>query len=60
MDGQTEGVDLVAEWKIADASWYEIFAKAKLGKVLYYPRLTSGIYIGLAIMITTLVCAEMP
>jgi hypothetical protein len=33
VDGQTEGVDLVAEWKIIDASWYEIFAKAKLVKV---------------------------
>jgi len=33
VDGQTEGVDLVAEWKIVDASWYEIFAKAKLEKV---------------------------
>ena len=33
MDGQAEGVDLVAEWKIVDASWYEIFAKAKLEKV---------------------------
>jgi hypothetical protein len=25
-------VDLVAEWKIVDAAWYEIFAKAKLEK----------------------------
>ena len=33
VDGQSEGVDLVAEWKIVDASWYEIFAKAKLVKV---------------------------
>jgi hypothetical protein len=33
MDGQAEGVDLIAEWKIVDASWYEIFAKAKLQKV---------------------------
>ena len=33
VDGQNEGVDLVAEWKIVDASWYEIFAKAKLEKV---------------------------
>jgi hypothetical protein len=32
-DGQSEGVDLVAEWKIVDAQWYEIFAKAKLEKV---------------------------
>ena len=29
--GGNEG-DLVAEWKIVDASWYEIFAKAKLEK----------------------------
>jgi hypothetical protein len=29
-DGGPEGVDLVAEWKIVDASWYEIFAKAGL------------------------------
>ncbi len=27
-DGAPEGVDLVAEWKIVDARWYEIFAKA--------------------------------
>jgi hypothetical protein len=33
VDGQADGVDLVAEWKIVDASWYEIFAKAKLEKV---------------------------
>ena len=33
VDGQAEGVDLVAEWKIVDASWYEIFGKAKLEKV---------------------------
>ena len=26
-------MDLVAEWKIVDANWYEIFAKAKLEKV---------------------------
>jgi len=25
-------IDLVAEWKIVDATWYEIFAKAKLDK----------------------------
>ena len=31
-DGVPEGVDLVAEWKIVDASWYEIFAKAHLEK----------------------------
>ena len=33
VDGQPEGVDLVAEWKIVDASWHEIFGKAKLEKV---------------------------
>jgi hypothetical protein len=33
IDGQTEGVDLIAEWKIVEASWYEIFAKAKLEKI---------------------------
>ena len=27
-DGGPEGVDLVAEWRIVDARWYEIFAKA--------------------------------
>ena len=32
-DGTPEGVDLVAEWKIVDARWYEIFAKASLTKV---------------------------
>lgn len=32
-DGAPEGVDLVAEWKIVDAQWYEIFAKAGLSKV---------------------------
>ncbi|MDP2995422.1 MAG: hypothetical protein Q8N46_09925 [Anaerolineales bacterium] len=33
MDGRTENVDLIAEWKIVDAQWYEIFAKANLTKV---------------------------
>lgn len=32
-DGAPEGCDLVAEWKIVDARWYEIFAKASLSKV---------------------------
>jgi hypothetical protein len=32
-DGAPEGVDLVAEWRIVDARWYEIFAKASLTKV---------------------------
>ncbi len=33
LDGKTENVDLIAEWKIVDAEWYEIFAKAGLEKV---------------------------
>ncbi len=33
VDGASEGVDLIAEWKIVDARWYEIFAKAGLTKV---------------------------
>jgi hypothetical protein len=32
-DGQAEGVDLIAEWKIVDAQWYEIFGRAGLEKV---------------------------
>ena len=32
-DGAPEGVDLVAEWKIVDAQWYEIFAKAGTERV---------------------------
>jgi hypothetical protein len=32
-DGAPEGVDLVAEWKIVDARWYEIFAAAGLERV---------------------------
>ena len=32
-DGEGEGVDLVAEWKIVDAKWYEIFAAAGLKRV---------------------------
>lgn len=32
-DGKPEGVDLVAEWKIVDARWYELFAKAGLQRV---------------------------
>jgi hypothetical protein len=30
--GQAGEAELVAEWKIVDASWYEIFAKAHLAK----------------------------
>lgn len=33
IDGAVEGVDLIAEWKIVDARWYELFAKASLTKV---------------------------
>lgn len=33
VDGRTEGVDLIAEWKIVNAQWYEIFARAGLEKV---------------------------
>jgi hypothetical protein len=33
IDGKSEGVDLIAEWKIVDARWYEIFAKASIKKV---------------------------
>lgn len=32
-DGAPENVDLVAEWKIVDAAWYEIFARAGLERV---------------------------
>ena len=32
-DGRPENVDIVAEWRIVDAKWYEIFAKAGLEKV---------------------------
>jgi hypothetical protein len=33
IDGSAEGVDLIAEWRIVDANWYQIFAKAGLSKV---------------------------
>ena len=32
IDGVAEGVDLIAEWKIVDASWNAIFARAHLAK----------------------------
>jgi hypothetical protein len=32
-DGAPEQVDLVAEWRIVEATWYEIIAKAGLTKV---------------------------
>lgn len=31
--GKAEKVDLVAEWRIVDAKWYEIFAKAGIKRV---------------------------
>lgn len=31
-EGGPQGADLVAEWRIADARWYEVFAKAGLRK----------------------------
>lgn len=33
IDGKAKGVDLIAEWKIVDARWYEVFAKASLTKI---------------------------
>jgi hypothetical protein len=33
VEGASENVDLIAEWKIVDARWYEIFAKANLTKI---------------------------
>ena len=33
IDGAEEKVDLIAEWKIVDVTWYEIFGKAGLKKV---------------------------
>ncbi|MBU3971533.1 MAG: hypothetical protein KKG54_12085, partial [Alphaproteobacteria bacterium] len=32
-DGAPEGVDMVAEWRIVDADWYEVFARAGLKRV---------------------------
>ena len=32
IDGKSEGVDIIAEWNVVDAKWYEIFAKAGLSK----------------------------
>ena len=29
IDGRSEGVDLIAEWKIVDAPWYEIYAQGR-------------------------------
>jgi hypothetical protein len=33
VDGAAEKVDLIAEWRIVEAEWYELFAKAGLTKV---------------------------
>ena len=33
LGGASQNADLIAEWKIVDAKWYEIFAKANLTKV---------------------------
>lgn len=33
IDGAGENVDLIAEWKIVDAEWHDLFAKAGLSKV---------------------------
>jgi hypothetical protein len=33
IDGASQNVDLIAEWKILDAKWYELFAKANTTKV---------------------------
>lgn len=33
IDGSSEKADLIAEWKIVDAKWYEIFVKANLTRV---------------------------
>jgi hypothetical protein len=32
-DGAKEGVDLVAEWRIVDAKWHEVFAEAGIKRV---------------------------
>src|SRR4051812_39014285 len=32
-DGEEEGVDLVAEWKIVDAKWHDVFAQAGIQRV---------------------------
>ncbi|MCC6906203.1 MAG: hypothetical protein IT326_10200 [Anaerolineae bacterium] len=33
VDGRAENCDLIAEWKIVDAGWYEVFGQAGLKKV---------------------------
>ena len=33
ISGESEKVDLIAEWRVVDAQWHEIFAKVGLSKV---------------------------
>src|SRR5215212_8099969 len=33
MDGSSQKVDLIAEWKIEEEKWYDLFAKASISKV---------------------------
>ncbi len=33
VDGSAENVDLIAEWRIVDAQWHEVFSKAGVSKV---------------------------
>ncbi|MBN1305843.1 MAG: hypothetical protein JXA13_15505 [Anaerolineales bacterium] len=33
IDGQKDNVDLIAEWRIVDADWFELFAKAGIKSV---------------------------
>jgi hypothetical protein len=43
IDGADESVDLIAEWRIVDAQWYEIFAKAGLEKTFrVFMKLDAG------------------
>jgi hypothetical protein len=43
VDGTAEKVDLIAEWKIVDTSWYEVFARAGLTKIFrIYLKLDEG------------------
>ena len=32
VDGKQDGVDVVAEWKVVDAQWYQVFEKAGYSK----------------------------
>ena len=43
IDGTSQNVDLIAEWKIVDAKWYELFAKASITKVFrIYMKFDAG------------------